>query len=127
MTATVLMFNLPGKKKRAVRVLSESLGFAAREMKPEDFGKSLAALLGDEEAASGAEAEETAFAEEMLVLCDLDAGQFHGLLDGLQEAGARIALKASLTDTNRGWTPGRLCRELTAEREAIEKLRRERR
>lgn len=127
MKASVLIFNLPGKKKKAVRVLAESLGVAAREVKPEDFGKSLAALLGEEETASGAEAEETAFTEEMIVLCGLDAGQFHGLLDGLREAGAAIALKASLTDTNKRWIPARLCRELTAEREAIERPRRERR
>lgn len=122
--AQILLFNIHGDKLRRIRPLALRLGLGCRCVAPEDYSKTLGALCGraDEDASDGA-AETLTVGGEMLVMDELSSAQFHGLLDGLRRERAAVALKAVVTDTNLGWSAARLYRELSAEHEAMEKLK----
>jgi len=117
--AKVLLFNIEGEKRTKIKLLLLKLRIAACDVPPGDFGRSIGALAGRKDSID--EQEETAepFSEEMLVMDSLDAAQFHGLLDGMMRQGAKVALKAVVTEQNLGWSAARLHSELAAEREAM--------
>ncbi len=115
--AQILLFNIPAPKAAVIRALAARLDVSCREIPPDRFGRPLGALTG-RPGFPGASAE-AAFADEMLVMDGLGAPQFHGLLDGLRQSGAPVALKAVVTGQNLFWTPAQLARELSAEREAL--------
>ena len=120
----ILLFNLSQDKLRRLRPLALRLGLSCRAVPPTEFGKSLAALCGRAEDAAAADGEDALDVPgEMLVMDGLSAPQFHGLLDGLRRERATVALKAVVTESNARWSAARLYRELSAEHEAMEKLR----
>lgn len=122
--AQILLFNIPGEKLKRIRPLAFKLGIVCREIAPEDFSKTLVALCGraGEAAADGVD-ETLTVGGEMLVMDSLSSAQFHALLDGLRRERAAVALKAVVTESNARWSAGRLYRELSAEHEAMEKLK----
>lgn len=122
--AQVLLFNIRGDKLRRIRMLTFKLGLRCIEVAPEDFSRPLGELCGraDEAVADGAD-EAPAFGGEMLVMDGLSSAQFHGLLDALRRERAAVALKAVVTESNSRWSAARLYRELSAEYEAMEKLK----
>ena len=123
--AQILLFNIRGDKLRRIRLLSFKLGLRCVEIAPEDFSKPLGALCGrPDEAVDDGGDEAPVFGGEMLVMDGLRPEQFHGLLDGLRRERAAVALKAVVTDSNARWSAARLYRELSAEHEAMEKLKR---
>jgi len=119
--AQLLFFNIPSGKRRLIRMAAESLGIRCRVIAPEDFGKTIGTLA--ETDLSPAVDPDASFSEEMLVLADLDAAQFHGLLDSMRREGLQVALKAALTDSNSGWSAAALCRELAAEHAEMQRMR----
>ena len=120
----ILLFNIRGEKLRRIRFLAFKLSLGCRVVGPEDFSKTLGALCGraGEEAADISDAG-AAPDGEMLVMDSLSSAQFHALLDGLRRERAAVALKAVVTGSNARWSAGRLYRELSAEHEAMEKLK----
>ena len=102
--AKVLLFNLRGEKREKILFLLIRLGLACREVAPAEQGKTVGALTGRESASISGGAPKAAFTDEMLVLDGLDAGQFHGLLDGLRRNNTPVALKAVVTEQNLSWT-----------------------
>lgn len=122
--AQILLFNIPGEKLKRIRPLAFKLGIVCREIAPEDFSKTLVALCGRADGAEAGVADDAlTVGGEMLVMDSLSAAQFHALLDGLRRERAAVALKAVVTESNARWSAGRLYRELSAEHEAMEKLK----
>jgi len=120
----ILLFHIHGDKLRKIRTLAFKLGLRCVEVAPEDFSKPLGALCGRSEAAPAERADEAiAVGGEMLVMDGLSSAQFHGLLDGLRRERAAVALKAVVTESNARWSAAQLYRELSAEHEAMEKLK----
>jgi hypothetical protein len=102
-------------------VLCVRLGLRLRRVKPEELEQTVGCLAGLDrgQEAPGAEGAQPV-GEPMLVLCGLDERSMDALLRGLRQPGLpRIALKAVLTPTNRGWTMRALYEELCAERAGI--------
>lgn len=93
-------------------------GIAAVEGKPEDYDRPLGIILGKAGSYSSLTSN-APFMDEMLVLDELSAEQFHGLLNGMQMLQATVTYKAVTTEHNLGWTPSRLYRELVAEHAAM--------
>lgn len=77
-----------------------------------DWGLTLDALARGQHGSAAAPA-----GGKMLVVCGMDA-ELDGLLAALRQAGITCP-KAVLTPSNRGWTAGRLYRELERERRAM--------
>ena len=122
--AQILLFNIRGDKLRKIRPLSLKLGLRCVEVTPEDFSKTLGALCGRADSAEAGVADDAlTVGGEMLVMDSLSVAQFHALLDGLRRERAAVALKAVVTESNARWSAGRLYRELSAEHQAMEKLK----
>jgi hypothetical protein len=121
--AQVLLFNIAPDKRRKLRFLLLKLGLGCREIPPEEQGKTIGLLAGYPDGGRDADADAAPFSGEMLVMDGLDSAQFHGLLDALRRERAAVVLKAVVTESNARWSAGRLYRELSAEHEAMEKLK----
>ena len=120
--AEVLLYNLrEGERRKKVKALLFCFGIPSRDVRPEEQGLPLAALLGMGERADTAAAAppDSPFTEEMIVMHGLDGRQFHGFLDGMKAAGVRVGLKAVTTGQNLGWSSLRLHEELAEERRAL--------
>ena len=115
-----LLFNITGEKKKKLQFLLMQYGITAIEAMPSDSNRPLARLLGKEMPYS-APSLDAPFFDEMLVLDELNAQQFHGLLNGMQMLQAQVTYKAVTTEHNLSWTPARLYRELVAEHEAMKR------
>ncbi|MBR2822885.1 MAG: DUF3783 domain-containing protein [Clostridia bacterium] len=118
--ASVLLFNFTDEKRSlAVKAQLFRLSIACRDVAPADQRHPLGFLLGLAEYGPGAPAARAPFADEMLVMHDLSQRQFHGLLDGMKQAGIQVPLKAVITPHNVGWTAERLHSEIRSEHEAM--------
>ena len=118
--ARVLLYNFTDEAKRKkIKAILFRFAVPSREIPPACQGLTLGALLeGAESGETGA--EEPPFDGEMIVMHDLTARQFNGLLDEMKRQGIRVPMKAVVTEHNIGWTSARLYREISAEREALE-------
>ena len=121
--AQVLLYNLSQDKAARIRFLLFKLGIPAREVSPEEQNHPLGYLAGLEGFAAAQEGVEAPFTREMLVMAGLSSQQFSALLEGLRQSRATVALKAVLTETNAQWSSQRLQRELSAEHEALQRVR----
>ena len=121
--AKILLYNCNPTKAAKLKMLCRNFFIETQEVEKADFGKPIAALLG-EDAEEAAQAENGAdFDEEMLYLADINGGFLSILLDQLRRKKLNVALKAVKTETNVRFTSYELYRELSAEREAIQKGR----
>lgn len=116
--AQVLLFNLDAAKRSAMLPLLLRLKIAVRDVPPEQQGRSIGTLTG--RAGYPDPGDAARFTDELLVMDSLDAAQFHGLLDGLRQARATVALKAVTTEQNLTWSAARLHREIAAEHAALQ-------
>lgn len=106
-------------------MLCRNFFIETQEVEKADFGKPIAALLG-EATDEAAQAERSMdFDEEMLYFADINGGFLSILLDQLRRKKLTVALKAVKTETNVRFTSYELYRELCAEREAIQSGRTE--
>jgi len=124
MKPTLLLFNVPQKKKSLLAVPAVRLGLKAVSVPGEAFSLPLGVLIGEDAPAELPAPLPEPFEEEMMVMCGLPDGTLDRLLAEMRRIKVHIPLKAILTDTNRAWTAPRLCAELAAERAAIEEGRR---
>ena len=112
--AKVLLYNIKDADKRAkIRIAALRAGLEPVEVRAADFAHPIGWLLGLKGFAPAA--GEAAFEDEMLVMQELSSP----LLDAMRAAGAPVALKAVVTEQNRGWSSAALCRELKREHEAM--------
>lgn len=118
---TVLLYNLENDKGRQIKSLCLPLKIRARSVLPEDFSQPLEAVLG-EAARRETEAPQSPFSQEMVVMAGLSSQQMHQFLQGFRRKKIPpVALKAVLTATNQKWDAFQLCRELSLERETMER------
>jgi hypothetical protein len=115
----LLCYNLMGEQRRKITLLAMRLMIRIREVKPVEYGQSLASLCGIEPLADNSTAAEP-FTEPMLVLAHFSGELVNHLLSGFrQEHIPPVALKAMLTDTNLRWDSQTLYDQLAEEHAAM--------
>ena len=113
MSATVLLYNLSPEKEEALRALGEKLSLRMVSVPASRHGCTVAQVLRGEGADLPAKPP---LSEEMLVM-DLPGVLLDFFLQGMQQSGIHVPLKAALTPTNVSWTASELQRELQRERQ----------
>ena len=123
MNPMVLCYNLQPEKLGRLRVLALRLGIGVRVVEPEKFGLPVGALAGVLDAPETVEEAEP-FSDEMLVMAHFRPGMLDAFLNGFrQNRIPSVKLKAMLTETNAAWSAARLHREILAEHEQMEAMR----
>ena len=103
--AKILVYNVPeGEKLKRIRAISLRRGIECRHVAYPEYGHPLGYLCAREGYAPAPVYTGPDFAEEMLLLEGMSSVQLSDLLDELRAAGAAVALKAVLTDTNAAWS-----------------------
>ncbi len=111
MEAVVLMYGLAPEKEAALRALGEKLSVRMVAVPPSRHGCTIGQVMRGEGADRPA-----SLTEEMLVM-DLPGVLLDFFLQGMQQAGVNVPLKAALTPTNVSWTAPALQQELRRERQ----------
>ncbi len=123
MNPMVLCYNLQPEKLGRLRVLALRLGIGVRVVEPEKFGLPVGALAGVMEPPETVEEAES-FSDEMLVMAHFRPGMLDAFLNGFRQSRIPpVKLKAMLTETNAAWRGARLHREIRAEHEQMEAMR----
>ena len=125
MNPMVLCYNLQPEKLGRLRVLALRLGIGVRVVEPEKFGLPVGALAGVLNAPEMIEEAEP-FSDEMLVMAHFRPGMLDAFLNGFRQSRIPpVKLKAMLTETNAAWSAARLHREIRAEHEQMEAMRKQ--
>ena len=125
MNPMVLCYNLQPEKLGRLRVLALRLGIGVRVVEPEKFGLPVGALAGVMNAPETVEEAES-FSDEMLVMAHFRPGMLDAFLNGFRQSRIPpVKLKAMLTETNAAWSAARLHREIRAEHEQMEAMRKQ--
>ena len=125
MNPMVLCYNLQPEKLGRLRVLALRLGIGVRVVEPDKFGLPVGALAGVTKTPETVEPAEP-FADEMLVMAHFRPGMLDAFLNGFRQSRIPpVKLKAILTETNAGWSAARLHREIRAEHEQMEAMRKQ--
>ena len=119
----LLLYNIGKDKLPKIQFILLKLGLRARQVSPAEYAQPIGYLAGIEGFAPNREAPEAPFSGEMLVMAGLSSQQFSALLNALRQNRCTVALKAVLTETNAAWSSARLHRELSAEHEALQKVK----
>ena len=123
MNPMVLCYNLQPEKLGRLRVLALRLGIGVRVVEPEQFALPVGALAGVMETPETVEPVEP-FVDEMLVMAHFRPGMLDAFLNGFRQSRIpSVKLKAMLTGTNAAWSAARLHREIRAEHEQMEAMR----
>ena len=126
MNPMVLCCNLQPEKLGRLRVLALRLGIGVRVVEPEQFALPVGVLAGVMEPPETVEAAEP-FSDEMLVMAHFRPGMLDAFLNGFRQSRIpSVKLKAMLTETNASWSAARLHREIRAEHEQMEAMRKKR-
>ena len=115
----VLLYNIEKQKELKIKMLCQKFNICFRTVEKEEFGYRIAYLLGL--SADDVRKEGEDFSEEMLLLSDIGGGMLNLFLTQLIRQKTPVALKAVRTDTNMQFTSFELYKELSAEREAIQR------
>ena len=125
MNPMVLCYNLQPEKLGRLRVLALRLGIGVRVVEPEKFGLPVGALAGVLDAPETV-AEAEPFSDEMLVMAHFRPGMLDAFLNGFRQSRIPpVKLKAMFTETNAAWSAPRLHREIRAEHEQMEAIRKQ--
>ena len=119
---SVLMVNLPEKKRNQLHVLSIRMNFACRDILPQEVGCRISDLLKGK-AASCAGAGR--FRDEMLIMDGFSGQDLNFLLNEMIRTHNTVTLKAVTTPTNITWTVAMLHAQLTAENREMNSRRTE--
>ncbi len=121
----VLLFNLPRDERCAkLEAYLRESGVAVRHVQPKDFTLPVGALLGLSPAPVVGSQLSLPFTDEMMLMCFFDQKRLNALLSFFSETGLkRIALKAMLTPTNLSWSACELHRNLSAEHEQFQRMK----
>ncbi len=130
---TVLLYNFTDRRrKNKVNTFCAMHGIRVRTVEKELYGKPMLALLAGEDALpedagdpvperSGEEeqgTEQTDFAEELLVMCNV-GGKMNPFLSYLRREKVIVPLKAVLTPVNQFWSSIQLYQEIKKEHELM--------
>ena len=125
MNPMVLCYNLQPEKLSRLRVLALRLGIGVRVVEPEKFGLPVGALAGVLSAPESPESVEP-FDDEMILMAHFRPGMLDAFLNGFRQSRIpSVKLKAMLTETNASWSAARLHREIRAEHEQMEAMRKQ--
>ena len=125
MNPMVLCYNLQPEKLGKLRVLALRLGIGVRVVEQDKFCLPVGALAGVTETPETVEAAEP-FSDEMLVMAHFRPGMLDAFLNGFRQSRIPpVKLKAMLTETNAAWSAARLHREIRAEHEQMEAMRKQ--
>ena len=125
MNPMVLCYNLQPEKLGRLRVLALRLGIGVRVVEPDKFALPVGALAGVLETPATVEPAEP-FVDEMLVMAHFRPGMLDAFLNGFRQSRIpSVKLKAMLTETNAAWSAARLHREIRAEHEQMEAMRKQ--
>ena len=121
----VLLFNIAQNERCAkIEMYLKRQGIRFLHVPPEDFGRQLGSLLSLPGFEARASAAVLPFSEEILVMSGFDQRLLQSFLNFFSSEGIkRVALKAMLTPTNASWTAAELHRNLRAEHEQFQKLK----
>ena len=119
----VLLYNISKDKLPKIQFILFKLGLRARQVSPAEYAQPIGYLAGLEGFIATEDAPGESFTGEMLVMAGLSSAQFSGFLNALRQNRCTVALKAVLTETNAAWDSQRLHRELSAEHEALQKVK----
>lgn len=119
MNALVLAVHFPAKKLAKLRMIAMRLGVRLRVVEKWEYLNALGVLTGDLDAFDcfydGAD-----FSGELLVFAHLDNSRLDAFLQAMRTAKLPpVALKAVLTDENKGWNMLELHDELQKEHQAL--------
>lgn len=117
--AEILIYNLGSRKAAGIKLLCSSIGVSCREVDRGDYGRPIGVLLGLSD--SDICRPDSDFSEELLYFADIRGDLLDIILYQLRKRKLTVALKAVMTETNLGFTSYELYRELTAEREALQR------
>ena len=119
----VLLYNISKDKLPKLQFILFKLGLRARQVSPEEYAQPIGYLAGLEGFKPAEAAPEAPFTGEMLVIAGLSPQQFSAFLNALRQNRCTVALKAVLTEINAAWDSQRLHRELSAEHEALQRVK----
>lgn len=119
----VLLYNIGKDKLPKIQFILFKLGLRARQVSPTEYAHPIGYLAGIEGYEPVQDAPGKPFPGEMLVMAGLSSQQFSAFLNALRQNRCTVALKAVLTETNAAWDSQRLHRELSAEHEALQKVK----
>ena len=122
MRGQVLLFHFTDEKRlSAVRKALLPVQVLCKVMSAEDETKPIGSFLGlpTQPQEQPAPAEIT---EEVMVLCGMSESTLSSVVVTLRKAGLVIPYKASLTPTNKDWTPEQLFGEIKEEHEYMKKM-----
>lgn len=121
MAGKILSFQLTPAENNALKGMCAVMGLQLREVRQEEYGKTLGALAGVKPDLGGGKWF-APLSGQMLVFADVPNGQLDAILTMLRSKQiAPGSYKAVLTETNAGWTVPVLFAELQKEREALSK------
>lgn len=122
---TVLCYNLRGDRAGRIRVIAMRLGIRLRPVKKEEYARTIASLLGLEEA-SDTVYEGEGFDQEMMVMAFFPSALLSSFLNAFRQARIpSVKLKSVLTDNNRRWDSIYLHKELSDEAAYFDAARKE--
>lgn len=113
----VLLYNIENKKELKIKTLCHRLNIGFRTVSKEEFGYTIAYLLGLSPDDSQRIGED--FSEEMLLLCDIEGRMLTLFLTLMRKQKTSVELKAVRTETNVRYTSYDLYQALSQERDAI--------
>lgn len=119
----VFMYNIEGGKAVKIKMLCRKLNIESREIKKDEFGVKLSALLGLQDDLSAK--PDSDFSDEMLYFADFYGSMLSIFLNQLRRIKAPVALKAVMTEANLGFTSRELYEELKQEHEMLNPRRKE--
>ena len=121
----VLCYNIRPEKLGRMRVLCLRLGIGVRVVEADKFALPVGVLAGVMDKPETVEAAEP-FSDEMLVMAHFRPGMLDAFLNGFRQSRIpSVKLKAMLTETNAAWSAARLHREILAEHEQMEAIRKQ--
>ena len=125
MNPMVLCYNLRSEQIARLRVLCLRLGIQLRIVEQEEFALPVGVLAGVAERPETLEEIEPLF-DPMLVMAHFRPGMLDAFLNGFRQSRIpSVKLKAMLTGTNAAWSAAKLHREIRAEHEQMEAMRKQ--
>ena len=122
---TVLCYNLTGDRFRRIHLLALRLGIRLRAVRREEYGQSIATLLGLEEA-KDTTYEGEGFDSELMLMAFFPSALLSSFLNAFRQARVpSVKLKCVLTDNNQKWDSIYLHMELSDEAAYFDAARKE--
>ena len=121
MQPLLLCVHMDSSRLLRVSMSALSMGIAVKEVTPDQWGQSLAALCGLEPMKDHPPA--VSVSEEMIIFAHFPNDLLDRFLAEMKKAQITVRLKAVLTPHNRQWNPGFLCAALHMEAQEMDRCR----